>query len=129
MVRLHCKKVPVLFPAQSRDITGQTLSSHEYISLMKPGVFPNITFPSPEFSKNPLNQLVFLIAGRSFPDIPLLQQKILPRSLITRLCFFPGDFLDFPLPQTGILIRAFGQSSPVLIFVHGYISFIFNRRP
>ncbi len=43
------KKLPVPFPATSWDVTYQTLSSWEYVSLMKTGVFPDIFFPSPEF--------------------------------------------------------------------------------
>ncbi len=43
------KKLPVPFPAPSWDVTYQTLSSREYVSLMKTGVFPDIFFPSHEF--------------------------------------------------------------------------------
>jgi hypothetical protein len=43
----HCKKSP------SRDVADQTISSLEYVSLIKPVVFPDIPFPSPEFSQNP----------------------------------------------------------------------------
>ncbi len=66
--------------------------------------FSRIFFPSPEFSQNPFDSVSFPVPW-SFPDIPLLQPAILPRSLIT---------------------RAFVQSSPTLInyvrqnFIHIY---------
>ncbi len=50
--RKHCKNSPSLFPAPSRDVTYQILSSREYVSLMKPEVFPDISFPGPEFSES-----------------------------------------------------------------------------
>jgi hypothetical protein len=52
---LHTVKiVSVPFLAPRRDVT---LSSREYVSLMKPGVFPDILFPSPEFSQNPFESV------------------------------------------------------------------------
>jgi hypothetical protein len=55
-----------------------------------------------------------------------------PRSLITCLCssFQPRIFPDFPFPKTGILTRAFGQSSPILIsyvWVNLFIVSIYQR--
>jgi hypothetical protein len=80
---LHRKKRFRCFPFPSGDVTYQTLSRREYVSLIKPEVFP---FPGWDSHRILLNQLVFLFTDRSFPDIPLLQAGILPRSLITRLC-------------------------------------------
>ncbi len=72
----------------SRAVTDQTLSSRKHVLFIKPEVFP---------------------------DFPLLQPGILPRSLITPLCTCsqPGVFPDFPLPRTGIRADLF----------------IFNQRP
>ena len=94
--KIHRKKRFRGFPFPSRDVTYQTLSRREYVSLIKPEVFP---FPSWNSHRILLNQLVFLFAGMSFPDIPLLQAGILPRSLITRLCTCsqPEIFPYFPL--------------------------------
>jgi hypothetical protein len=72
------------FPFPSRDVTYQTLSRREYVSLFKPEVF---LFPCWNSHRIP------------FPDIPLLQAGILPRSLITHLCTCPQPeiFPYFPL--------------------------------
>jgi len=90
------KKIPVPFPAPSRDVTYQTLSSREYIFLMKPGVFPTW-----KFHRILLKKLVFLIAGRSFPGYSSSPAgNFLFIFLITRLCtcFQPGVFPDSPSP-------------------------------
>ena len=60
----HRKKRFRGFPFPSRDVTYQTLSRWEYVSLIKPELFP---FPSLNSHRILLNQLVFLFAGRSFP--------------------------------------------------------------
>jgi hypothetical protein len=108
---IHCKKVPVPLPAPSRDVTDQTLSSQECVSFLKPGVFPDISFPILEFHRILLNR-------RSFPgyssSTALTSSKIFANSFVWT-CSQPGVFPDFPLPQKRILTRAFGQPSPILI--------------
>jgi hypothetical protein len=75
------KKVPVHFPAPSRDVADQTLSSREHVSLLKPGDFQGIPFRSPEFSQNPFepagnsskifdNSFVYLFPAWNFPPAP-----------------------------------------------------------
>jgi hypothetical protein len=61
---LHRKKRFRGFPFPSREVTYETLSRREYVSLIKPEIFP---FPSWNSRSILLNQLVFLFAGRSFP--------------------------------------------------------------
>jgi hypothetical protein len=61
---IHRKKRFRGFPFPSRDVTYQTLSRREYVSLIKHEVFP---FPSWNSHRIPLNQLVFLFTDRSFP--------------------------------------------------------------
>ncbi len=50
------KKVPIPFPAPSRGCHLPN-SGREYVSLMKPGIFPDISFPSHEFSQNPFESV------------------------------------------------------------------------
>jgi hypothetical protein len=52
------------FPFPRRDVTYQTVSGREYVSLIKPEVFP---FPSWDSHRILLNHLVFLFTDRSFP--------------------------------------------------------------
>jgi hypothetical protein len=61
---LHRKKKFRGFPLPSRDVTYQTLSRREYVSLIKSEVFP---FPSWNSHRILLNQLVFLFTGMNFP--------------------------------------------------------------
>lgn len=61
---MHRKKMFRCFPFPRRDVTYQTLSRREYVSLIKPEVFP---FPSWNSHRILLNQLVFLFTDRSFP--------------------------------------------------------------
>ncbi len=61
---IHRKKRVRCFPFPRRDVTYQTLSRREYVSLIKPEVFP---FPSLDSHRILLNQLVFLFTYRSFP--------------------------------------------------------------
>ncbi len=74
---MHCKKIPVPFPAPSRDVTYQTLSNREYAALMKPVVFPDTSFPSLEITQNPFEKVsvpgrrqefsrTFLFSSREF---------------------------------------------------------------
>jgi hypothetical protein len=74
------KKGFAVFPSPSRDVTYQTLSGREYVSLIKPEVFPDIPFPSPEFSQNPFESdsvpvhrqefsRIFLSPGGNFSKI------------------------------------------------------------
>jgi hypothetical protein len=72
------KKDPVRFPAPSRDVTYLTLSSLEYVSLMKPEIFPDIPFPSPEFSQNLFESV----------SVPLCRQKSSRIFLLSRRKFF-----------------------------------------
>jgi hypothetical protein len=64
---LHVKKVPARFPAPSRDVTDHILSSREYVSITKPGFFPDIPFPSPEFSQNPFESGNVPVYRQEFP--------------------------------------------------------------
>jgi len=61
VIKTFCtsKKGPVPFPDPSRNVTDQAPSSREYVSLMKPGVFPDIPFPSPDSHRIIFYQLMF----------------------------------------------------------------------
>jgi hypothetical protein len=116
---LHCKKLPVAFPAPSQDVTEQTLSSREYVSLMKPGIFPDIPFPSQEFSQNPFKSVSVPIHRQEFSGIFLCSagnsSKIFDNLSVY---LFPArSFHGFPwiflIHQTGIITTAFGQPSPI----------------
>jgi hypothetical protein len=61
---LHSKNMFRCFPFPRRGDTYQTLYRREYVSLIKPEVFP---FPSWNSHRILLNQLVFLFTDRSFP--------------------------------------------------------------
>jgi hypothetical protein len=63
---VHCKKSPGPFPLPRRDVTYQTLSSQEYVSLTKPEVFPDISFPSPEFLQIPFKSVCVPVCRQEF---------------------------------------------------------------
>ncbi len=67
-----------VFPSPSLDVTYQTLSGREYVSLIKPEVFPDIPFPSPEFSQNPFES----------DSVPVHRQEFSRISLFSRREFF-----------------------------------------
>jgi hypothetical protein len=69
------KIVQVFFPAPSRDVTYQSLSSREYVSLMKPEVSPDISFPSPEFSQNPFELVSIPVPSQEFSQIFLFSSR------------------------------------------------------
>ncbi len=93
------------FPFPRRDVTYQTLSRREYVSLMKPEVFP---FPSWDSHRILLNQLVFLFTDRSFPGYSSFpdgnSSKIFDNSFVY---LFPA--WNFPV------FSPFGQSSLIYI--------------
>ncbi len=96
-LEVHCEKVPVHFMAPSWDVTDQNLSRREYVSLMKPEVFPDIHFPSPEFSQNPFESVS--VPVRSFPGYSsssaVNSSKIFDNSFVY---LFPArNFPGFPL--------------------------------
>jgi hypothetical protein len=61
------------FPFPSRDVTYQTLSSREDVSLTKPEVFSDIPFPSPEFLQNPFESVSVPIRRQEFSRTFLFQ--------------------------------------------------------
>ncbi len=101
----HRKKIFRGFPFPSRDVTYQTLSRREYVSLIKSEVFP---FPSWNSHRILLNQLVFLFADRSFPGYSSSaggnSSKIFDNSFVY---LFPA--WNFPV------FSPFGQSSLIYI--------------
>ncbi len=54
------------FPFLSRDVIYQILSSLEYVYLIKPEVFRDIPFPSPELSQNPFESVSVPISRHEF---------------------------------------------------------------
>jgi hypothetical protein len=72
------KKGFAVFPSPSRDVTYQTLSGREYVSLIKPEVFPDIPFPSREFSQNPFES----------DSVPVHRQEFSRMFLFSRRKFF-----------------------------------------
>jgi hypothetical protein len=105
------------FPFPRRDVTYQTLSRREYVSLIKPEVFP---FPSWNSHRILLNQLVFLYTDRSFPGYSSSpggnSSKIFDNSFVY---LFPA--WNFPV------FSPFGQSSLIYInwvlvnYIHIYL--------
>jgi hypothetical protein len=71
----HRKKGFAVFPSPSRDVTYQTLSGREYVSLIKPEVFPDIPFPSQEFSQNPFEFYSFPVHRKEFSRIFLFSRR------------------------------------------------------
>jgi hypothetical protein len=72
---VQCKKRFRGFPFPSRDVTYHTLSGREYVSLIKPEVFPDILFPSPEISQNPFESVSVPVRRQDFSRIFLFSRQ------------------------------------------------------
>ncbi len=72
---VHRKKRFRGFPFPSRDVTYQTLSRREYVSLIKPEVFPDLPFPSLEFSQNPFESVSVPVRRQDFSRIFLFSKR------------------------------------------------------
>ena len=86
-----CKKVPVPFPAPSRDVTDYILSSQEYVSITKSGVFPDIPFPSPEFLQNPFESGNVPVYRQEFPRFsfsPVIHNSSMTKGPYLKHLFF-----------------------------------------
>jgi hypothetical protein len=86
---------------------------------MKPEVFPDIPFPGPEFSQSPFESVSVPVRGRSFLGYSSSPygnaSKIFDNSFVCVPVSSPEFSPIFPFPIQGILARAFGQSSPILM--------------